>query len=118
MKPTAFVVNTARGMVVDEAAIARALAENRIAGAALDTFEVEPLPPSSPLRQLGDKVLLSPHATSGVLEDTTADGARLPIQAATNAVLAVLDGTVPEYVYNKEAIPAWRARFGGKAIPR
>lgn len=118
MKPTAFVVNTARGRVVDEAAIARALAANRIAGAALDAFEVEPLPADSPLRTLGNKVLLSPHATSGVLEDAAAAGVRLPIKAATDAVLSVLDGKVPEYVYNKEAIPAWRARFGGRPVPR
>src|SRR2546429_3211744 len=52
MKPTAFLVNTSRGPVVDEAALARALRENWIAGAALDVYEKEPLPPDSPLRDL------------------------------------------------------------------
>lgn len=63
MKPTAYLVNTSRGPVVDEAALVRALAERQIAGAGLDVFEDEPLPPDSPLRGF-DNVLLSPHATN------------------------------------------------------
>jgi len=65
MRPTAYLINTARGPVVDEAELARALGERRIAGAALDVFEVEPLPKDSPLRAL-DGCLLAPHnANSG-----------------------------------------------------
>jgi len=65
MRPTAYLVNTARGPLVDEPALARALGERRIAGAALDVFEVEPLPAESPLRAL-DNCLLAPHnANSG-----------------------------------------------------
>jgi D-3-phosphoglycerate dehydrogenase len=60
MKPTAYVINTARGSVVDEPALIRALQDGRIAGAALDVFEIEPLPQDSPLRQM-DNVLLAPH---------------------------------------------------------
>jgi len=54
------VINTARGPIVDEKALIRALRAGRIAGAALDVFEVEPLPPNSPLLKM-DNVLLSPH---------------------------------------------------------
>jgi D-3-phosphoglycerate dehydrogenase / 2-oxoglutarate reductase len=60
MRSTAFLINTARGPVVDEPALIDALRERRIAGAALDVFEVEPLPPDSALRTL-DNCLLAPH---------------------------------------------------------
>lgn len=60
MKRTAYFVNTARGAIVDEAALARVLKENAIAGAALDVFAEEPLPPKSPLAKL-DNVVLAPH---------------------------------------------------------
>ena len=62
MKSSAFLVNVARGDVCDEAALIRALAEHRIAGAALDVFEREPLPADSPLWRL-DNVLISPHVS-------------------------------------------------------
>jgi D-3-phosphoglycerate dehydrogenase / 2-oxoglutarate reductase len=61
MKPTACLINTSRGPVVDETALARALREGWLAGAALDVFEEEPLPASSPLRGM-DNVILTPHA--------------------------------------------------------
>ncbi len=59
-RPGAVLINTARGPIVDEPALIRALQSGRIAGAALDVFEVEPLPPDSPLRKM-DQVLLAPH---------------------------------------------------------
>ena len=66
MKPTAMLINTSRGPVVDEAALARALREKWIAGAALDVYEKEPLPSDSPLRdpEIADRCRLLPHFAS------------------------------------------------------
>jgi D-2-hydroxyacid dehydrogenase (NADP+) len=64
MKPSAFVVNVARGEIIDEAALIAALQEGRIAGAGLDVNEVEPLPPESPLWAMPN-VVLSPHIAGG-----------------------------------------------------
>src|ERR1700712_5372765 len=60
MKPTAYIVNTARGPIIDEAALLEALQQKKIAGAAVDVFAVEPLPVEHPLRNL-DKLVLTPH---------------------------------------------------------
>jgi phosphoglycerate dehydrogenase-like enzyme len=62
MKPEAIIMNVGRGPVIDEAAMIEALRSGRIRGAALDVFEIEPLPPESPLWEM-DNVLLSPHCT-------------------------------------------------------
>ena len=64
MKPSAFLINTSRGPVVDETALIEALQTNRIAGAGLDVFEREPLPTDSPLRSM-QSVILTPH-TAGM----------------------------------------------------
>ncbi len=61
MKPTVRIINCARGGIIDEAALAQALREGRIAGAALDVFENEPLEPDSPLRHIGPQLVLTPH---------------------------------------------------------
>jgi phosphoglycerate dehydrogenase-like enzyme len=60
MKPTAYLINTARGPIVDERALVAALQERRIAGAGLDVFDAEPLPPNHPLTRL-ENVVLTPH---------------------------------------------------------
>jgi D-3-phosphoglycerate dehydrogenase len=60
MKPTAYLINTARAPIVDQAALLSVLTERRIAGAGLDVFETEPLPLDSPLRKL-DNVVITPH---------------------------------------------------------
>lgn len=68
MKPTAYLINAARGPLVDEAALIKTLQQNRIAGAALDVFDTEPLPADHPFRKL-DNVLATPH-TGYVTENT------------------------------------------------
>jgi phosphoglycerate dehydrogenase-like enzyme len=109
MKPNAIILNTARGKVIDEAAVARAIADGRIEGVGIDAFEEEPLAAESPLRALGHRVLMLPHAAA------TNDGGELRagIEAATDAALAALAGDVPDNVFNKAVIPRWRERFGG-----
>ncbi len=61
MQPTAYLINTARGPIVDETALVRALQARAIAGAGLDVFDQEPLPPDHPFKEL-DNTLLMPHA--------------------------------------------------------
>ena len=112
MKPTAILLNTARGFCVDESALVEALQRDRIAGAALDAFEYEPLAVDSPLRTLGDKVLLSPHMISA----TVGSGLGPGIRWATESVLCALRGEVPDCVYNQEVIPRWQSRFGGQSV--
>jgi D-3-phosphoglycerate dehydrogenase len=60
MKPTAYIVNTSRGPIIDEAAMLAALRDNKIAGAGLDVFDVEPLPLDHPYRKM-DNVVITPH---------------------------------------------------------
>jgi phosphoglycerate dehydrogenase-like enzyme len=112
MKPSAIVLNTARGKVVDEHALAKALAAGRIRAAGIDAFAEEPLPADSPLRQVGDKMLMSPHSASF----NEGGELRPGIAWATRSVIAALKGTVPDNVYNKDVLPRWRERFGGASV--
>jgi D-3-phosphoglycerate dehydrogenase / 2-oxoglutarate reductase len=99
MKPTAYVVNTARGNIVDEKALYTALKNNVIAGAGIDPFVVEPATPDEPLFQL-DNILVSPHS-AGVTEESMF---RMGAVAAQN-VLDCFDGKLnPDNVINKEVL--------------
>src|ERR1044072_9652117 len=112
MKPNAIVLNTARGKVIDESALARAIAEGRIRGAAIDAFEEEPLPIDSPLRKLGNRALLSPHSASY----TEGGALRQGVDWATRSVVTALKGGIPDNVYNKDVLALWKQRFGGASI--
>ncbi len=95
MKPTAFLVNTSRGPVVDETALVDALREGRIAGAGLDVFEEEPPAPDSPLLKMRNVVLL-PHMGAATHESME----KMALHAAQE-VLAVLRGERPRYQLNR-----------------
>jgi phosphoglycerate dehydrogenase-like enzyme len=112
MKPTAYLVNTSRGPVVDEAALARALREDRIAGAALDVFETEPLPAESPLRDDGlcGKLRLFPHAASAARATRLSPDPNVGMAGrCVQGVIDVLEGRYGgdprqmPFVVNKEA---------------
>ncbi len=112
MKPSAFLVNTSRGPVVDEAALARALKENWIAGAALDVYEKEPLPADSPLRdpQIEDRCRLFPHfASAARITRLSTDPNKGMAGRCVQGLIDVLenhyggDPSKMPYVVNKEA---------------
>ncbi|HEX9795954.1 MAG TPA: hydroxyacid dehydrogenase [Anaerolineales bacterium] len=90
MRSTAFLLNTARGAVVDSQALLQALTEGWIAGAGLDVFEPEPLPPDHPLLAL-ENVILSPHMAAHT------DEALLRMALVADDILAVLDGREPTH---------------------
>ncbi len=114
MKPSAILLNAARGAIVDEAALVTALTMERLAGAALDVFENEPLDPGSPLLKLGHKVLLSAHMVSGNRHSGIKPGARWAAQNVT----AALRGELPENIVNPDVLPRWKQRFIAKPLIR
>lgn len=92
MKPTALIVNTSRGPVIDEKALIKALKEKKIAGAALDVFEKEPTPLDNPLLKF-DNVVLSPHCASATWETRR----KMAVRSVGN-VKAFLEGKRPPHV--------------------
>ncbi|GGX19054.1 NAD(P)-dependent oxidoreductase [Streptomyces lomondensis] len=100
MKPTAVLLNVARGPIVDEAALVEALRTRRIRGAGLDVFESEPPAPDHPLLTM-DQVVLSPHALAWTDEMSAGNGG-----SAVQAVLDVAAGRIPRFVVNREVTEA------------
>jgi D-3-phosphoglycerate dehydrogenase len=98
MKPSAILVNTARGGVVDEAAVAEALKAGRIGGAGLDVIESEPLKPDHPLNGVPN-LILTPHM-AGVTEEAMMHMA----QDAAEDIVRVLTGERPKYPVNRELV--------------
>ena len=112
MKPTAYLVNTSRGPVIDESALARALREKWIAGAALDVYEKEPLPQDSPLRDpaIEDRCRLYPHfASAAKITRLSTDPEKGMAGRCAQGLIDILEGnyggdvTQMPYVVNKEA---------------
>ena len=98
MRPTAYLVNTARGRVVDTEALCETLSESRLAGAALDVTDPEPLPPKHPLLGMSN-VIVTPHISSG----SAATVRRMGMMAAENVVAALTGGQMVSCV-NPEAV--------------
>jgi D-3-phosphoglycerate dehydrogenase len=98
MKPSCRIINTSRGAIVDELALAEALTSGAIAGAALDVFEEEPIPASHPLCR-APNTLFTPHISSSTQESLD----RMSLEAA-QAVLDALHGRLPTYLANPEVL--------------
>lgn len=120
MKPTAFLVNTSRGPVIDEIALVAAIKERWIAGAALDVFEREPLPVDSPLRdhEIEDRVRLFSHfASAGKITRLSTDPDKGMAGRCVQGLIDVLEGNYDgdpakmPFVVNKEAFTGKRAAF-------
>ena len=109
MKKTAYLINTARGPIVDEKALIQALASKQIAGAALDVFEIEPTPADNPILKF-ENVITTPHALC-----FTDECFRLIAESAFRSTLAVARGEAPATIVDRAVLqhPAFKARLKG-----
>lgn len=98
MKPTAYLINTSRGAVVDEGALVQLLQERKIAGAGLDVFVNEPVAPDNPLVSL-DNVILTPHVAALTREC----GVRMTVEAVRQ-VVDLLEGRTPPHIVNRKEL--------------
>jgi phosphoglycerate dehydrogenase-like enzyme len=98
LKPTAYLINTARGPIVDQRALYEALRDGRLAGAGLDVFEQDPVDPGDPILTL-DSVIVTPHAICWTDECFLGNG-----RSACESILDVAAGRVPRHVVNREVL--------------
>jgi len=107
MKPTAVLINTARGAIIDQTALIRALETRAIAGAGLDVFEKEPIETDSPLLKM-ENVVLTSHSI-GWTEELFRDMGRIDCEGA----VAISQGKAPVNVVNKEVLerPGFQAKL-------
>lgn len=98
LKPTAFLVNVARGPIIDQSALTEVLQTGRIAGAGLDVFEQEPVDPADPLLTL-DNVIVSPHGICWTDEIFRGNG-----RSACHSILDLAAGKVPTWVVNRDVL--------------
>lgn len=108
MKSTAMIINTSRGGVINERALVEALKSKKIAGAALDTFSLEPLPEDSELFDCPN-LILTPHAGAHTLEAIN----RMNMMAA-KSIVDFFKGVIPEHIANKEVLGILKKRFSGR----
>jgi phosphoglycerate dehydrogenase-like enzyme len=107
MKPSAYLINVARGELIDQSALVDALRERRIAGAALDVFTTEPLPKDDPLIEL-DNVILTPHWSASTADIWLATG-----RATSSGMVRAARGEVPDNLVNPNVLdrPGFRAKL-------
>lgn len=107
MKPTAYLINTSRGEAVNEADLARALKEGRIAGAAIDVFAQEPVNMDNPLFEVDpERLILTGHCVGHSVEQGPA-----LVAAAVENVARAIRGEDPLYIVNPAVLPRWRERL-------
>jgi D-3-phosphoglycerate dehydrogenase / 2-oxoglutarate reductase len=108
MPKNAVLINVARGPVIDESALINALQSKQIAGAALDVFDLQPVPADHPFWSM-ENVLITPHV-AGISEDSMlAMG-----NGAVEAVAQILEGNVPKNCINPLATQAFKRRYGNR----
>jgi D-3-phosphoglycerate dehydrogenase len=113
LKPGAVLINTARGQLIDEDVLCKAITSGLISQFAADVFCEEPLPKNSLLREFNSiQVLLSPHMAAANYPGTLSTA----IPVATDAVIDALRGQLPQNIVNLEASQLWLKRFKGKTL--
>ncbi|MCG9128142.1 dehydrogenase [Candidatus Poribacteria bacterium] len=104
MKPTSYLINTARGPIVDQKALTDVLANNRIQGAGLDVFEIEPIQDDDPLLGL-DNVIVTPHSICWTDECFELNG-----KSACQSIINVASGELPQWIVNREVVDSPKLR--------